>query len=150
MKKSHRKAGLLVGLASVIALPLVGAAPASAATPDSATTSATWSFGGHNQYCVKPDRGHPRTYAIGQVEGTWTSTITAGLRNLPPGSTSDGVVTLAPGTTEGPSGGSPAQLWFHLSIAPAPAGTYTAEFWATDGKVTQTDPVTIKVSEECA
>lgn len=35
------------------------------------------------------------------------------------------------------------------SIAPAPAGTYTAEVWATDGKVTQTDRVTIKLSEAC-
>ncbi|MBU6534616.1 DUF5980 family protein [Streptomyces sp. NPDC057245] len=156
MKKSCRKAGLLVGLASVIALPLVGAAPASAAPtaaapPDSATTSATWSLlQGHNQYCARPNRV-TRTYAIGAVEGTWSSPITAGLRNLPPGSTSDGVATLAPGTNERDpdDGGLAINIWLQLSIAPAPPGTYSAEVYATDGKVTDTAPVTIKISADC-
>ncbi|MBZ6304988.1 DUF5980 family protein [Streptomyces olivaceus] len=145
MKKTCRRAGLLVGLASVIALPLVGAAPTSAVEAD------TWTLHGNNQYCVKPDRGWPRTYAVGAVEGTWSSTITAGLRKLPAGSTSDEVSTLAPGTNvrDPEDGGLTINIWLPLSIAPAPAGTYTAEFWADDGTVTQTDVVTIKVSEEC-
>ncbi|MBZ6113583.1 MULTISPECIES: DUF5980 family protein [Streptomyces] len=70
------------------------------------TQADTWTLHGNNQYCVKPDRGWPRTYAVGAVEGTWSSTITAGLRKPPAGSTNDGTVT-------------------------------------------QTDVVTIKVSEEC-
>ncbi|MFA3876048.1 DUF5980 family protein [Streptomyces sp. MMCC 100] len=142
MKASRRGAGLLLGLVS--ALTLVGTSPASA-------SASTWTLEAEGQrICVRSSHGWPNTYAVAPVSGTWTSTITTGVRDLPPGSSSMGGSTIAPGTNDRrPDGALVINGFVHLSIAPAPVGEYTAEIWATDGKETQTDPLLIVVRDRC-
>lgn len=77
--------------------------------------------------------------------GDWTTTITTGIRNLPPGSTSVGGNPIPPGANRGDT--VPALV--QVSVAPAPVGVYTPEVWASDGKTTKAAPVTIRVQERC-
>ncbi|MBQ0826605.1 DUF5980 family protein [Streptomyces tagetis] len=139
MRTSNRAAGLLVGLTSALTLTLANAAPSAAST-------ATWTLEAQGQrICVSPQYGHPNTYALAPVSGTWSAPITTGVRNLPPGSSSVGGTTIPPGTND------PHHVngFVGLSIAPAPAGEYTAEIWATDGTVTQTDSLLIVFRAGC-
>ncbi len=145
VKKSVRRAGLSVGLVSAVVLPLVGAAPASAGA------AGAWNLAAEGQrICMHPDHGWPRTYAFATVEGTWDTPIEYGIRELPPGSSGVGG-TLEPGTNERDpdDGGLPVNGWLDLRIAPAPAGEYTAEVWASDGKETQTDSLLLVLREGC-
>ncbi|WP_399885443.1 DUF5980 family protein [Streptomyces sp. BBFR51] len=152
MKTSHQGAGLLVGLASALALTVVGAAPASAAAPAPGSASAsTWTLEAEGQrICVDPEHGWPWTYAFSPVSGTWSTPIQTGVRNLPPGSSSAGGSTIPPGTNERrPDGALVINGFLDLRIAPAPAGEYVAEVWATDGTETQTDPLLIVFRDDC-
>jgi Family of unknown function (DUF5980) len=143
MKTSRRGAGLLLGLFSALALMLVGGAPASA-------SASTWTLEAEGQrICVSPTYGWPSTYAFAPVSGTWSSPIQTGIRNLPPGSSGMGG-TINPGTNERtPDGALVVNAFLWLSIAPAPAGEYTAEVWATDGEHTETDPLLIIFRDGC-
>ncbi len=147
MKTSHRGVGLLLGLFSALTLTLVSTAPASA----SASTS-TWTLEAEGQQiCVSPNYGWPNTYAFAPVSGSWSTAIKVGVRDLPPGSSSPGGSTIPPGTNEPDpdDGGLVVNGFVGLSIAPAPAGEYVAEIWATDGKQTQTDPLLIVFRDGC-
>ncbi|MDT0394415.1 MULTISPECIES: DUF5980 family protein [Streptomyces] len=144
MKARQRAAGLVLGLSSTLALGLTGASPASA--------SATWTLEAEGQrICVEAGYGWPNTYAFAPVSGTWSAPIRTGVRGLPPGSTSQGGSTIAPGTNERDpvDHGLVVNGWLQLSIAAAQAGEYTAEIWATDGTETQTDSLLIVFKDEC-
>ncbi|UED86585.1 DUF5980 family protein [Streptomyces profundus] len=139
MKLIRRVTGLSLGLVAALSLTLVGATPAAAATWTLEHTP------GHPQrVCVAPERGWPNTYFLAPVSGTWDTVITTGLSDLPPGSYSNGGA-INPG--EGRDGSYIGLV--HVSIAPAPAGDYTATLWADDGTETQTVPVMISFQEEC-
>jgi hypothetical protein len=131
---------LLLAPVAACALALTGAAPASPAS------AATWTLQDVQQrICVSPQSGHPGTYVLAPVVGTWSTTITTGVRDLPPGSSSAGGSTLPPGSNDG----SWVNGFVQLSIAPAPAGEYTSEVWAFDGTETQTVPVQITFRDGC-
>ncbi|SEG97795.1 hypothetical protein SAMN05444920_11162 [Nonomuraea solani] len=131
----QRAAGLLLGLALV----LVGVLP----TPAAATT---WELRDVEQrMCVTSDFGHPNTYFVAPVFGSWTTTIRTGIQKMPPGSSSLGGSVIPPGSNYG----SVIIGFVHISIAPAPVGVYIAEVWASDGVVTQTVPVRINVQVRC-
>lgn len=131
----------MAAIAASLALALAGAAPAAATT---------WTLEPIEQrICVDPEFGHPGTYFIGSVSGSWSATITTGLRNLPPGSVSLGSSVLPPGSHQNPPGVKIINVFSGLRIGPAPAGEYVSELWATDGRQTQAMPVRIGFQDGC-
>ncbi|MGW0806235.1 DUF5980 family protein [Nonomuraea sp. NPDC002799] len=143
MKIIHRAARLALGTTAGLALALSGTTPASAAT---------WELRDLQQrICVTPSSGHPNTYFVAVVLGTWSTTVQIGLQNLPTGSTSAGGTSIPPGSNyPNPSNGATTVNGFvQLSIAPLPAGVYTPLLTASAGTETQSVPVTINVKENC-
>ncbi|MET8138777.1 DUF5980 family protein [Sphaerisporangium sp. NPDC005288] len=154
MRTTLRALRPALGVTIGLALTVSGALPASATTvatrtaasSSSVATTATWELRDIGQrICVTSQYGHPGTYFLVPVYGTWSTTLTTGLRNLPPGSTSVGGTPIPPGSNYD----STIRGFVQLTVAPAPVGTYTAEVWASDGTVTQAVPATINVRESC-
>lgn len=133
----HTAKVVLVALA-VLVTPLFGAAPSAAQTP-------TWTLQDIGQKVCVSTGGWDGTYVFAPVSGTWTTTITTGIRNLPPGSSGQGSV-LPPGSNDEHT----INGWIQVSFAPAPAGDYVAEIWASDGAVTQTAPVLLRYGQPYA
>ncbi|MER5643679.1 DUF5980 family protein [Streptosporangium sp. NPDC002524] len=143
MKTIHRAARLALGATTGLALALSGTTPASAAT---------WELRDLQQrICVTASGGHPSTYFVAVVVGSWSTTVQIGLRNLPPGSTSAGGTPIAPGSNyPNPGNGATTVNGFvQASIAPLPVGVYTPLLTASDGTETQSVPVTVNVKESC-
>ncbi|MEO3814898.1 DUF5980 family protein [Sphaerisporangium sp. B11E5] len=143
MKTIHRAARLALGAIAGLTLALSGTTPASAAT---------WELRDFQQrICVTSSGGHPGTYFVAAVVGTWSTTVQIGLQNLPPGSTSAGGTPIAPGSNyPDPSDGSTTINGFvQISIPPLPVGVYTPLLTASDRTETQSVPVTINVKESC-
>lgn len=137
MRSIHRTVRSALVVVAALALVLTGAGSA---------TASTWTLRDVGQrMCVTSDFGHPGAYFFAPVVGSWSSTIRTGITDLPPGSTSPGGNSLPPGSndTDNVNGFVP------VSIAPAPVAVYHAEVWASDGRETQTAPVTIRVQERC-
>ncbi|OLF12723.1 hypothetical protein BLA60_05440 [Actinophytocola xinjiangensis] len=144
MRSIRRGVRLTLGMLAAALLVLTSTAPASAATA-TATTTATWTLEDYGQgICLQPGGGHPSAYVLAPVTGTWTTTITTGIRNFPPGTTSTGGTTFPPGSHDG----SYINGYVQVSIAPAPEGDHIGEVWATDGTETQTVPVLLRYSYE--
>ncbi|WP_129840289.1 DUF5980 family protein [Streptomyces sp. RFCAC02] len=141
MRSPRRAAGILAGLAATSALALFGATPASAAT---------WTLVDYPGYpqrlCLPPESSWPGAYFLTPIHGTWSTVIETGVRNLPPGSSSSGGMVH-------PSEWDPDDHEYigmvPVSLAPAPAGDYIAELWASDGTETQTIPVVISYQYDC-
>lgn len=134
MRSIRRGVRLTLGVLAAVVLVFTSAAPASAAT---------WTLEDIGQgICLRPASGHPNTYVLAPVVGTWSSTITTGIRNFPPGSYSNGGSSFPPGSHDG----SYINGFVHVSIAPAPEGDHLGEVWATDGTVTQAVPVLLRYS----
>ncbi len=154
--RSTRTVRLIPAVATGLALTLFGAPPASASSPAdsssspaaaaSASTTSTWTLWDADQrICLKPNVGWPAgAYFLVPLHGTWTTTLTTGLRNLPPGTTSPGG-RVEPGSEYG----GVIHGFVPISIGPLPAGVYTPELWASDGTQTQAVPVTLKVADVC-
>jgi hypothetical protein len=137
VKPIHRGVKIMSSAAAALALTLVSVTPAAAAPP-------TWTLQDIGQkICLKPDSPFPGTYVLAPVVGTWSSTITTGIRNFPPGSTSNGSTTFPPGSHDG----SYINGFIGVSIAAAPAGDHIGEVWATDGTVTQSVPVLLRYDD---
>jgi hypothetical protein len=131
----------MAAAAASLTLAVVGATPA---------TAATWKMEPIEQrMCVDPDFGHPGAYFIGSVSGSWSKTITTGMRDLPPNSVFKGSSTLPPGSHENPPGQAIINVFAGVGIGPAPAGEYLSELWATDGEQTQSTPVRIVFRDGC-
>ncbi|UCM90580.1 DUF5980 family protein [Streptomyces marincola] len=141
MKTTRRAAGLLSGLIAAGTLTLAGATPASAAT---------WTLmhhPGHEQrVCLWPNTSWHGTYLHAPFQGVWTTDIDLSMRNLPPGSYSNGGLMQGPGSSVD---GTSAVGFVHVEIVGAPAGEYIAEIVADDGTETQSIPVIITFSENC-
>jgi hypothetical protein len=137
-----RALGSVAAIAASVASVVAGASPATAAT--------TWTLEQIPQrICVNPEFGHPGAYFIGSISGSWSTTITTGLRDLPDGSYSLGSSVLPPGAHENPPGSKVVNVFAGVHIAPAPAGEYVSQLWATDGAQTQSMPVRIGFQEGC-
>jgi hypothetical protein len=122
----------LFGLGAALVLMLGSVVPASAVT---------WTLQDIDQrICLRPGSPFPGTYVLAPVVGSWSSTITTGIRDFPPGSTNNGSPTFPPGSHDG----SYINGFIGVSIAAAPAGDYIGEVWATDGTVTQAVPVLLR------
>ncbi|WP_221761056.1 DUF5980 family protein [Kibdelosporangium aridum] len=144
MRLTHRAVRLLLCLAAVLTLALTGAVPVSASQSPATATKSSWKLVDLQQrMCLTADFGHPNTYFVALVQGTWSRTITTGIRNLPPGSSTLGGSILPPGSHYG----SDINGWIQVTIAPTTPGLYTAEVWAADGVQTQTTPARIYMLE---
>ncbi|MGJ6965298.1 DUF5980 family protein [Streptosporangium sp. G11] len=143
MKKIHRAARLTLGATAGLALALSGTTPASAATWELRASG--------QQICVTSSGGHPGTYFLAPVVGSWSTTVQIGLRNLPPGSTSAGGTPIAPGSNypDPGNGATTVNGFVQISIPPLPVGVYTPLLTASDHAETQSVPVTINVKESC-
>lgn len=147
MRSIRRGTGLVLGAAAALVLTLTATAPASAEDETSDAPSATWTLVDTEQkVCLRADRAMPNRYVIASIEGTWTTDITTGVRDLPPGSVSHGGITYPP-DTDGPSS---VHDFVGVSFGPTPAGDHIAELWATDGEVTQTTPILLRSTEDNA
>jgi hypothetical protein len=138
MRSIQRGGRLTLGVVAALVLALFSAAPATAAT--------TWTLQDVNQrVCLRPGESQPNTdtYVFTPIVGTWSSEITTGIRNFPPGSYSEGGTPFPPGSHDG----SYINGFRHVSIGPAAAGDYTGEIWATDGTVTQAVPVLLRYTD---
>lgn len=136
--RAHRHMAVV---ATSLALAVVGASPAAATT---------WTLEPIPQrICVDPDFGHPGAYFIGSISGSWSATITTGLRNLPSGTVFLGSSVLPPGSHQNPPGSQIINVFAGLQIGPAPAGEHVSELWATDGEQTQAMPVRIGFQDGC-
>ncbi|GII77579.1 hypothetical protein Sru01_25610 [Sphaerisporangium rufum] len=143
MRSTERILRLLLGVAAGLVLALAGALPAGAATK---TASSTWTLLDIGQrICVSPQYGHPGTYFLVPMSGSWTTTLSTGIKNLPPGSTSVGGNPILPGSNHD---GTILAL-VQVTVAPAPVGVYTPDLWVSDGTETQTVPVTIEFRQGC-
>lgn len=141
MKTIHRAARLALGATAGLALALSGTTPASAAT---------WELRDFQQrICVTSSGGHPGTYFVAAVVGTWSTTVQIGLQNLPPGSTSAGGTPIPPGSNYPSNGSTTINGFVQISIPPLPSGVYTPLLTASDRTETQSVPVTINVKESC-
>ncbi|WP_440072149.1 DUF5980 family protein [Streptosporangium sp. OZ121] len=143
MKTIHRAARLALGATAGLALALSGTTPVSAAT---------WELRDFQQRtCVTSSGGHPGTYFIAAVVGSWSTTVQIGLQNLPPGATSAGGTPIAPGSNhpDPDTGATTVNGFVQISIPPLPVGVYTSLLTASDGTETQSVPVTINVKESC-
>ncbi len=89
------------------------------------------------------------TYYGVWINGTWTRPITVTITHAPTGATSWPTYTdpLPPGSSNGI--GSVTDLAVQI-LSTTPLGTYTLYLVATDGKLTQTVPITLIVKTACA
>jgi hypothetical protein len=141
VKTIHRATRLGLGATAGLALALSGTTPASAAT---------WELRNFQQrICVTSSGGHPSTYFIAAVVGSWSTTVQIGLQNLPPGVTSVGGTSIPPGSNYPSNGSTTINGFVQISIPPLPVGVYTPLLTASDPTETQSVPVTINVKVSC-
>ncbi|MFC6086129.1 DUF5980 family protein [Sphaerisporangium aureirubrum] len=140
MKTIHRAARMALGATAGLALALSGTTPASAAT---------WELRDFQQrICVTSSSGHPGTYFVAAVVGSWSTTVQIALQNLPPGVTSMGGTPIPPGSNYPKNGSTTINGFVQISIPPLPVGEYTPLLTASDSTETQSVPVTISVKQQ--
>jgi len=81
------------------------------------------------------------------VNGTWTHSMNAGVRNAPAGNTSWGsYLPIAPGSSDGTY----SLAYVAVQVAPGtPEGSYTLNLWADDSTRRQFVLVTLVVADTC-
>ncbi|MDQ7906069.1 DUF5980 family protein [Phytohabitans sp. ZYX-F-186] len=147
MRPSHpfRKAlGVLAALPLI--LLLTTAPPASASPPP------TWTlYDGSAQYVCQTPGNNPGSfgYYLAPVLGEWTTTISLGMTDLPPGSTSQGS-RIPPGSNHPhEDGGVTVNGWIGYNVTTAPLGLYHPRISATDGVTSQSYLVTLEIKQRC-
>ena len=88
------------------------------------------------------------TYYAIWIEGSWTHSLNAGVRNAPDGSTSWGsYLPIQPGSSDGIY----SLAYVAVQVAPdTPLGTYIASLWVNEGTRRQAVPVTLVVADSCS
>ncbi|WP_420116784.1 DUF5980 family protein [Micromonospora sp.] len=124
-------------------LALAGGSPA-AASP-APVTSSTWTLTELPQrICATPD--DPRAlYFFVVLDGTWTTTITAGYTGMPAGTEVYSPQSTPPGSGDGHV----VQILAAFRLHSAPIGHYVPLLHASDGTVTQSVPVTLDIQSSC-
>ncbi|WP_159079156.1 DUF5980 family protein [Plantactinospora sp. BC1] len=153
MRPTRSVLRLVIGVAAVLALALTGGSPAAAATSPSttgSTVSATWELVDYDpnrpqRICTPSDFARAGLYFLVSINGTWSTPITSGVANLPPGAAPTPNGFIPPGSSDRGRVLSAAPF----SVASTPVGRYHSVLWASDGRVTQTVPVIIDFQERC-
>ncbi|MFG1699690.1 DUF5980 family protein [Nonomuraea sp. NPDC049309] len=141
MKTIRRATKAALALLAGLLLALSITAPASAAT---------WTLRELPQrLCISPN-GHPMTYFVAPVIGTWSTNLWTHLRNLPPNATYQSSV-IGPGSSypDPETGAVSLNAWVFVEFGPAPEGTYHPLFEVEDGVESQSFPITIEVRKDC-
>lgn len=129
----------LVAIAAAASMTALTAAPADAGT-------GRWQLEDYGQTACFSPHVTSSYYGI-WISGQWRHTINVGASRLPAGgSFATSYAPIAPGSSDGE--GSLAYVRVDIPAA-TPLGTYTARLWASDGKRTQTVPVTLTVKTRC-
>jgi hypothetical protein len=88
------------------------------------------------------------TYYAIWIEGSWTHSLNAGVRNAPDGSTSWGsYLPIRPGSSDGIY----SLAYVAVQVAPdTPVDNYIVNLWVDDGTRRQAVPVTLVVADSCS
>jgi hypothetical protein len=136
-------ARILIGILAVSGM-LASAFGGTAAATSART--ARWTLEDYQQSGCFSSHVTDHYYGI-YIDGTWRRSIYVGAANLPPGGTYD--TTYAP-IPPGSSNGEYTLAYVHVVLrSTQPLGTYTADMWASNGRVTQSVPITLVVQSSC-
>ncbi|MFY1692079.1 DUF5980 family protein [Plantactinospora sp. WMMB782] len=135
-------ARLALGLVTALALVLVGSQPAAAT--GGTTPPGSWQLTNIGQRICIPAGESWWTYFWITIGGEWSTPIEVGARGLPVGTTTSlPHAPIPPGSSDGHT----AVNLIAMTLPPLPFGVYRPELTASDGTVTQSVPVTIRVQE---
>lgn len=139
LRSTPRAVRTALALAAVLALMLAGSpAPASASPGTTTWRLQTW----EQRICIAAGGTH-WTYFLVVLDGTWPAPVRVALRDLPAGTVTDEPQRLAPGTGDG----SRVQTLLQATLPPLPHGVYRASLTASDGRSTQSAPITVQVQD---
>ncbi|MBF9132894.1 hypothetical protein I0C86_28625 [Plantactinospora sp. S1510] len=142
LRSTFGVARLALGLVTALTLALIGSQPAAAA--GTTTSAATWQLTNIGQRVCIPAGESWFTYFWITIDGTWSTPIEVGARDLPAGTTTSlPHVPIPPGSSDGHI----ALNLIAMTLPPLPFGVYRPELTASDGTRTQSVPVTIQVQE---
>ena len=139
---------ILAALILVVLFQFAGALPAqitnASAQPMLARTR--WQLVDYQQSACFSSSATTAYYGI-WIKGRWTRPIDIGISNLPSGGTYwTSYAPIPPGSSDGVY--SLAYVGVQIPST-TPVGIYTASLWASDGRVTQSVPVTLEVKTRC-
>lgn len=143
MKFSRTARRVTAPVLATMLLALVGGTPVSAA-PATGTTSAWTLVDLPQRICATPDDPRALYYFV-VLDGTWSSTITAGYTGMPVGTEVYSPQSTPPGSGDGHV----VQILAAFRLHGAPLGHYVPQLQATDGTVTQSVPVTLDIRSSC-
>ncbi len=139
MRRFWTRGGPAIAAAIVLSAVLATAAAG-------AGTASRWQLvDDHQSACFSPNV--TSSYYGIWISGRWRHTIDVGARALPAGgSFSTSYAPIAPGSSTGEY----SLAYVRVQIpAATPVGSYSATLWASDGKHTQTVPITLNIKTRC-
>ncbi|MEO3931096.1 DUF5980 family protein [Micromonosporaceae bacterium B7E4] len=142
LRSTFGAARLALGLVTALTLALIVGQPAAAA--GTTTSAGGWRLTNIGQrICIPADESW-WTYFWITIDGEWSTPIEVGARNLPAGTTTSlPHAPIPPGSSDGHT----ALNLIAMTLPPLPFGVYQPELTASDGRETQSVPVTIQVQE---
>ena len=137
---SRKAKVLILALVCALLVPLAGTAARAARPPARQLVDYQQST------CYRSGTSFANYYGV-WVKGTWKRALGAGVSGLPAGGTTwTSYVPIPPGSSDGV--GSLAYVAVQIP-ASTPIGSYTAQLWASDGRTTESVPVTLVVKAKC-
>ncbi|MDP9343592.1 MAG: DUF5980 family protein [Actinomycetota bacterium] len=139
----RRSARILMGVLVVSGILASAFAGTAAAT---STRTARWTLVDYHQSACFSSNVTDAYFGI-WIDGTWRRSIDVGAANLPPGGTyTTSYAPIPPGSSDGVY----SLAYVHVVLRSTQAlGTYTADMWASDGRLMQSVPITLVVQSKC-
>jgi hypothetical protein len=136
-------ARILIGVLAVSAALAPTFSGTAAAT---SARTARWTLEDYEQSGCFSSHVTDHYYGI-YIDGKWRHSIYVGAAHLPPGATYD--TSYAP-IPPGSSTGEYTLAYVHVALRPTEQlGTYAADMWASNGRITQSVPITLVVQSSC-
>ncbi len=139
----RRSVRILIGILAVSGILASAFAGTAAAT---SARTARWTLEDYHQSACFSSNVTDAYYGI-YIDGRWRHPIDVGAANLPPGGTyTTSYAPIPPGS----SNGEYSLAYVHVVLRSTQAlGTYTADMWASNGRITQSVPITLVVQSRC-